>query len=74
MSKYRIVEVETIDLTQEGEEVPLVSITRRTVFNTDDRQALLDFIDKRYHHQPVPDTITYRVYEGSKRLHDFSRE
>ncbi len=73
MSKYRVVEVETIDLTQEGEEVPFVSITRRTVFNTENWQALVDFIDKQYHQRPVPDTITYRVYEGSRRLHDFGR-
>lgn len=73
MSKYRVVEVETIDLTQEGEEVPLVKITRGTVFNTENWQALLDFIDERYHQRPVPDTITYRVYEGSRRLHDFRR-
>jgi hypothetical protein len=29
---------------------------------------VLDFLAKQ---QPVPDTITYRVYEGSKRLHNF---
>jgi hypothetical protein len=38
------------------------------VFEATDQQAVVDFLAQQ---QPVPDTRSFRVYEGSRRLHQF---